>query len=158
MAKKAKSKSGKGRKPLRAKARRAAARKAAARRRAAKPAKRTSVQAKVGARKKSAKPKIATRSKIAKPETTPPQATKPAAAPAPVTGRPRYYVTTAIAYPNGPPHIGHAYEAIATDAIARFQRLDGYDVYFLTGTDEHGLKMHQTAGKEGISPRELLAR
>ena len=59
------------------------------------------------------------------------------------------YITTAISYPNGPPHIGHAYEAIATDAIARFMRLDGYDVYFLTGTDEHGQKMQQTAAREG---------
>ena len=65
----------------------------------------------------------------------------------------RYYVTTAISYPNGAPHIGHAYEAIATDAIARFMRLDGDDVFFLTGVDEHGLKMTQTAAKEGISPR-----
>ena len=56
-----------------------------------------------------------------------------------------FYITTAIAYPNGKPHIGHAYEAIATDAIARFQRLMGRDVCFLTGTDEHGLKMDQTA-------------
>src|SRR3954453_5694473 len=72
--------------------------------------------------------------------------------------KPRYYITTAIAYPNGVPHIGHAYEVIATDAIARFQRLDGYDVFFLTGTDEHGIKMVQTAGKEGISPRELVER
>ncbi|MEY4998825.1 MAG: Methionine-tRNA ligase, partial [Pseudomonadota bacterium] len=56
-----------------------------------------------------------------------------------------YYLTTAIAYPNGRPHIGHAYEAIATDAIARFQRLMGRDVCFVTGTDEHGLKMAQTA-------------
>ena len=56
-----------------------------------------------------------------------------------------YYITTAIAYPNGVPHIGHAYEAIATDALARFQRLDGKDVFFLTGTDEHGQKMVQTA-------------
>ena len=69
-----------------------------------------------------------------------------------------YYLTTAIAYPNGPPHIGHAYEAIATDAIARFQRLDGYDVFFLTGTDEHGIKMLQTAAKEKLTPRELVAR
>ncbi len=63
--------------------------------------------------------------------------------------RPRqpFYITTAISYPNGPPHIGHAYEAIATDAIARFMRLDGYDVYFLTGTDEHGQKMQQTAAQ-----------
>jgi methionyl-tRNA synthetase len=72
--------------------------------------------------------------------------------------KPRYYITTAIAYPNGPPHIGHAYEAIATDAIARFKRLDGHDVFFLTGTDEHGQKMQQTATKEGITPRELLER
>ncbi len=72
--------------------------------------------------------------------------------------KPRYYVTTAISYPNGSPHIGHAYEAVATDAIARFQRLDGYDVLFMTGVDEHGLKMTQTAAKEGITPRELSDR
>jgi methionyl-tRNA synthetase len=70
----------------------------------------------------------------------------------------KFYVTTAISYPNGPPHIGHAYEALATDAIARFKRLDGYDVYFLTGTDEHGIKMVQTAGREGVKPRELADR
>jgi methionyl-tRNA synthetase len=69
-----------------------------------------------------------------------------------------FYVTTAISYPNGPPHIGHAYEVIATDAIARFMRLDGYDVYFLTGTDEHGQKIQQTAAKEGLTPRQLLDR
>src|ERR1700678_4144300 len=69
-----------------------------------------------------------------------------------------YYITTAIAYPNGAPHIGHAYEAIATDAIARFTRLDGYDVFFLTGTDEHGSKMLQTAAKENLTPRELVER
>ncbi|MFD2251011.1 methionine--tRNA ligase [Pseudochelatococcus lubricantis] len=69
-----------------------------------------------------------------------------------------FYITTAISYPNGAPHIGHAYEAIATDAIARFKRLDGYDVFFMTGVDEHGLKMAQTAAKEGISPRELSDR
>src|SRR5947209_2383677 len=72
--------------------------------------------------------------------------------------KPRYYLTTAIAYPNGPPHIGHAYEAIATDAIARFMRLDGYDVLFLTGTDEHGSKMLQTAAKEKLAPRDLVER
>jgi methionyl-tRNA synthetase len=75
-----------------------------------------------------------------------------------MSAQPRFYVTTAISYPNGPPHIGHAYEAIATDAIARFMRLDGYDVHFLTGTDEHGIKMLQTANREGISPRELSER
>ena len=75
-----------------------------------------------------------------------------------MSGRPKFYITTAISYPNGQPHIGHAYEAIATDAIARFERLDGKDVYFLTGTDEHGLKMKQTAAKEGVTPRELADR
>jgi methionyl-tRNA synthetase len=69
-----------------------------------------------------------------------------------------FYITTAIAYPNGPPHIGHAYEAIATDAIARFARLDGRDVFFLTGTDEHGIKMLQTAAKEQLTPRQLVER
>ena len=69
-----------------------------------------------------------------------------------------YYVTTAIAYPNGEPHIGHAYEAIATDAIARFMRLDGRDVFFLTGTDEHGIKMVQTAARENLTPREFTER
>jgi methionyl-tRNA synthetase len=69
-----------------------------------------------------------------------------------------YYITTAISYPNGPPHIGHAYEVIATDAIARFMRLDGFDVYFLTGTDEHGQKIQQTATREGITARHLVDR
>ncbi len=69
-----------------------------------------------------------------------------------------YYITTAISYPNGAPHIGHAYELVAADAIARFQRLDGKDVFFLTGTDEHGLKMLQTAAQEGISPQSLADR
>jgi methionyl-tRNA synthetase len=67
----------------------------------------------------------------------------------------RFFITTAISYPNGAPHIGHAYEAIATDAIARFERLDGKSVFFVTGTDEHGLKMKQTATKLGITPRAL---
>jgi methionyl-tRNA synthetase len=71
---------------------------------------------------------------------------------------PKFYITTAISYPNGPPHVGHAYEVLATDAIARFKRFDGYDVYFLTGTDEHGIKMKQTAVREGIDPRELADR
>jgi methionyl-tRNA synthetase len=74
------------------------------------------------------------------------------------TAAPPYYVTTAIAYPNGEPHIGHAYEYIATDAIARFKRLDGFDVRFLTGTDEHGLKMAQAAAAEGISTPDLARR
>jgi methionyl-tRNA synthetase len=75
-----------------------------------------------------------------------------------MSGRAKFYITTAISYPNGEPHIGHAYEAIATDAIARFERLDGKEVFFLTGTDEHGLKMKQTAAKEGLTPRELADR
>jgi methionyl-tRNA synthetase len=69
-----------------------------------------------------------------------------------------YYVTTAITYPNGEPHVGHAYEYIATDAIARFKRLDGFNVRFLTGTDEHGLKMVETATAEGIPTAELARR
>jgi methionyl-tRNA synthetase len=69
-----------------------------------------------------------------------------------------YYVTTAIAYPNGDPHIGHAYEMVATDAIARWRRLEGRDVFFLTGTDEHGLKMVQTAEREGLTSRALADR
>ncbi|MGW8203359.1 methionine--tRNA ligase [Sphingomonas bisphenolicum] len=66
-----------------------------------------------------------------------------------------FTITTAISYPNGRPHIGHAYEVIATDAVARFQRMMGRDVFFQTGTDEHGLKMAQTARGRGIEPREL---
>ncbi len=72
--------------------------------------------------------------------------------------RPRFYITTPIFYPNGVPHIGHAYNVIASDVIARFERLDGKDVFFLTGTDEHGLKMQQTAAAEGLTPIELADR
>src|SRR4028119_2210099 len=68
-----------------------------------------------------------------------------------------FYITTAISYPNGRPHIGHAYEAIATDAIARFQRQMGRDVFFLTGTDEHGLKMDQAARERGVEPGVLAS-
>ena len=66
-----------------------------------------------------------------------------------------FYITTAISYPNGRPHIGHAYEAIAADVIARFQRLRGREVRFQTGTDEHGLKMLRKAEEQGRSAREL---
>ena len=69
-----------------------------------------------------------------------------------------YYLTTAIDYPNGAPHIGHAYEKTAADAIARFKRLDGFDVRFLTGTDVHGLKMAETAAAEGIATADLARR
>jgi methionyl-tRNA synthetase len=67
-----------------------------------------------------------------------------------------FYITTAISYPNGAPHIGHAYEVIATDAVARFKRLDGYDVRFLTGTDEHGQKIQQTAARTGTTPQAFV--
>jgi methionyl-tRNA synthetase len=69
--------------------------------------------------------------------------------------KPKFYISTPIFYPNGIPHIGHAYTAIATDVLARFQRLAGKDVLFATGTDEHGLKMQQTAEELGITPQEL---
>ena len=72
--------------------------------------------------------------------------------------RERFYITTAISYPNGPPHIGHAYELVATDAIARWKRLDGSDVLFCTGTDEHGMKMLKTARDEGLEVSELADR
>lgn len=72
--------------------------------------------------------------------------------------RPTFSVTSAIPYANGPPHIGHAYERIATDAIARFKRLDGYDVLCLSGMDEHGQKMQQTAAREGLTPQALADR
>ncbi|MFO0993695.1 MAG: methionine--tRNA ligase [Hyphomicrobiales bacterium] len=71
---------------------------------------------------------------------------------------PKFYITTAIPYANGAPHIGHAYERIATDVVARFKRLDGADVLFVTGMDEHGQKMQQTAAKEGITPLQLADR
>src|SRR5437868_10893577 len=72
--------------------------------------------------------------------------------------REKFYITTAIPYANGAPHIGHAYERIATDAIARFKRLDGADVLFVTGMDEHGQKMQQTAAREGVTPQALADR
>ena len=68
----------------------------------------------------------------------------------------RFYITTAIPYANGAPHIGHAYERIATDAIQRFMRLDGRDVLFVTGMDEHGLKVQQTAAKAGVTPQVFV--
>ena len=66
-----------------------------------------------------------------------------------------FYLTTAINYPNGPPHIGHAYEAVAADVVARFHRSMGREVFFQTGTDEHGLNMAQAARERGISPGRL---
>jgi methionyl-tRNA synthetase len=72
--------------------------------------------------------------------------------------RPTYMITTAIPYANGAPHIGHAYERIATDAFARWKRLEGCDVLFVTGMDEHGQKMQRTAEKEGLTPQQLADR
>ncbi|MFC4171461.1 methionine--tRNA ligase [Microvirga sp. GCM10011540] len=68
----------------------------------------------------------------------------------------KFYITTAISYPNGAPHIGHAYEIVASDAIARFKRIDGFDVFFMTGTDEHGLKIQQTADRNGTTPKAFV--
>jgi methionyl-tRNA synthetase len=70
----------------------------------------------------------------------------------------RYYITTPIYYVNGAPHIGHAYTSIAADVMARFKRLDGYDVFFLTGTDEHGQKVEQAARAAGIDPQTFVDR
>ena len=67
-----------------------------------------------------------------------------------------YYITTPIYYPSGNPHIGHGYCTVATDAIARYKRLSGYDVMFLTGTDEHGQKIETAAAAAGISPKEYV--
>ena len=69
--------------------------------------------------------------------------------------KPKYYITTPIYYVNGAPHIGHAYTTIACDVLARFKRLDGFDVFFLTGTDEHGQKVEQAAAAAGLSPQEF---
>ncbi|MCG2626503.1 methionine--tRNA ligase [Bradyrhizobium sp. WYCCWR 13023] len=106
-----------------------------------------------------AAPPKAAKPKVSKPKApklmAAPKADKPAAAPARDNV---FYISTAIAYPNGSPHIGHAYEAISADVLARFARLDGKDVFFLTGTDEHGQKMVQTAQNEGLSPSALATR
>lgn len=75
-----------------------------------------------------------------------------------MTSKKPYYITTAIAYVNGSPHLGHAYEMILTDVIARFKRLDGNDVFFLTGTDEHGEKIATTAANNNMAPREFCDR
>ena len=64
----------------------------------------------------------------------------------------KFYITTPIYYPSGNPHIGHCYTTVACDSIARFRRMQGYDVLFLTGTDEHGLKIEQKAAEKGVTP------
>lgn len=68
----------------------------------------------------------------------------------------KYYMTTAIAYASGKPHIGNTYEIVLADAIARFKRQEGYEVYFQTGTDEHGQKIEQKAQEAGVTPKEYV--
>jgi len=68
----------------------------------------------------------------------------------------KYYITTAIAYASKKPHIGNLYEIILADAIARYKRFQNYDVFFMTGTDEHGEKIQQLAKQEGIRPQEYV--
>jgi methionyl-tRNA synthetase len=141
------------------KAARKAAKKPVAKKAAKTSGKKSSKQAKSKKRVSAPKPTSVPK-KSGKPETdTTTSSAAPAAKPAPASPRQDiYYITTAIAYPNGVPHIGHAYEAIATDALARFARLDGKDVFFLTGTDEHGLKMVQTAELEKLPTLEVATR
>ena len=68
----------------------------------------------------------------------------------------KFYLTTAIPYASGKPHIGNVYDIVASDAIARFKREQGYDVYFVTGTDEHGQKVEDLAAAKGVSPKEYV--
>src|SRR5262245_43384967 len=74
------------------------------------------------------------------------------------TDRKSFYITTPIYYPNGEPHLGHAYTTICTDVIARYHRLAGDDTFFLTGTDEHGIKMVKTAAELKTEPQQLVDR
>ena len=69
-----------------------------------------------------------------------------------------FFITTAIDYTNAPPHIGHAYEKILADVLSRYQRLRGREVFFLTGVDQHGQKVQQSAEREGIPPQEFADR
>ena len=68
----------------------------------------------------------------------------------------KYYMTTAIAYTSGKPHIGNTYEIVLADSIARYKRQEGYDVYFQTGTDEHGQKIELKAEAAGVTPKEYV--
>ncbi len=68
----------------------------------------------------------------------------------------KYYITTAIAYTSGKPHIGNTYEIVLADAIARYKRSQGYDVFFQTGTDEHGQKIELKADEAGVTPKEFV--
>jgi methionyl-tRNA synthetase len=116
-----------------------------------------------GAKKAPAKPPKKASKPVVLPKPRPPTEIAPSGTKRPndrksASAKIPYFLTTPIFYPNGVPHIGHAYTAMVTDAIARFQRLDGFDVRFLTGTDEHGLKMQQTAIAEGLTPLALADR
>ena len=68
----------------------------------------------------------------------------------------KYYITTAIAYTSGKPHIGNTYEIVLADSIARFKRKEGYDVFFQTGTDEHGQKIEEKAAAAGVTPKQFV--
>ena len=70
--------------------------------------------------------------------------------------KPKFYITTAIAYTSRKPHIGNSYEIVLTDAIARYKRMQGFDVFFMTGTDEHGQKIEEYANEAGISPKKYV--
>ena len=70
--------------------------------------------------------------------------------------KPKYYITTAIAYTSSHPHIGNTYEIVLADSIARFKRRQGYDVFFQTGTDEHGQKIELKAAEAGVTPKEFV--
>ena len=69
-----------------------------------------------------------------------------------------FYITTAIDYTNGAPHIGHAYEKVLADVIARHRRLEGEEVFFLTGVDQHGQKVQKSAAQEGVHPKTYVTR
>ena len=70
--------------------------------------------------------------------------------------KPKFYITTAIAYTSRKPHIGNSYEIVLTDAIARYKRMQGFDVFFLTGTDEHGQKIEEYAKEAGVTPKAYV--
>src|SRR5689334_20393802 len=70
----------------------------------------------------------------------------------------KFYITTPIYYPNAEPHLGHVYTTVCTDVIARYHRSLGHDTFFLTGTDEHGIKMVKTAADQNIEPKVLVDR
>ena len=72
--------------------------------------------------------------------------------------KPKFYITTAIAYTSRKPHIGNVYDPVLADAIARYKRMRGFDVYFLTGSDEHGQKIEEAALQSGITPKEYVDR